>query len=91
MVYYARGTPVNDAAPPLDKSSLRKTMYERPILGIVCGTMRSMCGADAACLAMNYQSLSLRKIPLRRSHSRGARTRLWERCDTPPYTINYTQ
>ena len=25
---------------------------------IVCGTMRSMCGAGAGCLAINYQSLS---------------------------------
>ena len=25
--------------------------------GAVCGTMRSMCGADAGCLAMNCQSL----------------------------------
>ena len=35
----------------------RKCSYERPIRGTVCGTMRSMCGADAGCLAINYQSL----------------------------------
>ena len=36
-----------------------KCSYERPTLGTVCGTMRSMCGADAGCLAINYQSLIL--------------------------------
>ena len=35
-----------------------KCSYERPTRGTVCGTMRSMCGADAGCLAINYQSLS---------------------------------
>ena len=35
-----------------------KCSYERPTRGTVCGTVRSMCGADAGCLAMNYQSLS---------------------------------
>ena len=30
---------------------------ERPTRGTVCGTMRSMCSADAECLAINYQSL----------------------------------
>ena len=34
-----------------------KCSYERPTRGTVCGTMRSMCGADAGCLAINYQSL----------------------------------
>ena len=29
--------------------------------GTVCGTMRSMCGADAGCLAINYQSLCRQK------------------------------
>ena len=33
-----------------------KCSYERPTRGTVCGTMRSMCGADAGCLAINYQS-----------------------------------
>ena len=28
--------------------------------GTVCGTMRGMCGADASCLAINYQSLCTR-------------------------------
>ena len=32
-------------------------LFERPTRGTVCGTMRSMCGADAGCLAINYQSL----------------------------------
>ena len=32
-------------------------LYERPTRGRVCGTMRSMCGADAGCLAIKYQSL----------------------------------
>ena len=36
-----------------------KCSYERPTRGTVCGTMRSMCGADAGCLAINFQSLSL--------------------------------
>ena len=36
-----------------------KCSYKRPTRGTVCGTMRSMCGADANCLAINYQSLSL--------------------------------
>jgi len=34
-----------------------KCSYVRPTRGTVCGTMRSMCGADAGCLAINYQSL----------------------------------
>ena len=34
-----------------------KCSYERPTRGKVCGTMRSMCGADAGCLAINYQPL----------------------------------
>ena len=34
-----------------------KCSYERPTRGTVCGTVRSMCGADAGCLAINYQSL----------------------------------
>ena len=36
-----------------------KCSYERPTRGTVCGTMRSMCGADAGCLAINYQSLGV--------------------------------
>jgi hypothetical protein len=32
-----------------------KCSYERPTRGTVCGTMRSMCGADAGYLAINYQ------------------------------------
>ena len=35
-----------------------KCSYERPTRGTICGTMRSMCGADAGCLAINYQSLT---------------------------------
>jgi len=38
-------------------NSSGKCSYERPTRGTVCGTMRSMCGADAGCLAINYQSL----------------------------------
>ena len=34
-----------------------KCSSERPTRGTLCGAMRSMCGADAGCLAMNYQSL----------------------------------
>ena len=34
-----------------------KCSYERPTRDTVCGTIRSMCGADAGCLAINYQSL----------------------------------
>jgi len=30
--------------------------YQRPTRGTVCGTMRSMCGTDAGCSAINYQS-----------------------------------
>ena len=33
-----------------------KILYERPTRGTVCGTLRSMCGADAGCLAINDQS-----------------------------------
>ena len=40
-----------------------KLLYERPTRGIVCGAMRSMCGADAGCSAkkipsdtINYQA-----------------------------------
>jgi len=35
-----------------------KCSYELPTRGTVCGTIPSMCGADAGCLAINYQSLS---------------------------------
>ena len=35
-----------------------KCSSERPTRGTVGGTMRSMCGADAGCLAINYHSLS---------------------------------
>ena len=34
-----------------------KCLYERPTRGTVCGTMRSMFGVDAGCLAIHYQSL----------------------------------
>ena len=37
-----------------------KCSSERPTRGTVGGTMRSMCGADAGCLAINYQSLYLK-------------------------------
>jgi hypothetical protein len=33
-----------------------KISQERLTRGTVCGTMRSMCGADAGCSATNYQS-----------------------------------
>ena len=36
-----------------------KCSSERPTRGTVGGTMRSMRGADAGCLAINYQSLYL--------------------------------
>ena len=39
-----------------------KCSYERPARGTVCGTMRSMCGADAGCSAMNFQSLCARQV-----------------------------
>ena len=32
-----------------------KCSYERLTRGRVCGTMRSMCGADAGCLAIHHQ------------------------------------
>ena len=57
---------LNPNAPPLDvpvggrrwsSNPSGKCSYERPTRGTVCGTMRSMCGADAGCLAINYQSL----------------------------------
>jgi len=38
-------------------STLEICSYGRPTRGTVSGTMRSMCGADAGCLAMNYHSL----------------------------------
>jgi len=50
-----------------------KCSYERPTRGTVCGTMRSMCGADAGCLAINYQSLYSRiskRGVLRRQNAR---------------------
>jgi len=43
-----------------------KCSYERPTRGTVCGTMRSMCGADAGCLAINYQSLYRGTSPIRK-------------------------
>ena len=36
----------------------RKCSYEQPTRVTVCGTMRSICGANADCLATTYQSLS---------------------------------
>ena len=33
-----------------------KCWHDWPTRGTVCGTLRSMCGADAGCLAINYQS-----------------------------------
>ena len=36
-----------------------KCSYARPTRGTVCGTMRSMYGADAGCLAVNHRSLSI--------------------------------
>ena len=38
-----------------------KCSCERPTRGTVCGTMRSMCGADAGCLAINQPSLVVLK------------------------------
>jgi len=35
----------------------RKCLHEQPTWVTVCGTKRSMCGADAVCSAMRYQSL----------------------------------
>jgi len=35
-----------------------KCSYERPTRGTVCGTVSSMCGADAGYSAIDYQSLS---------------------------------
>ena len=35
-----------------------KCSHERPTRGTVCGTQRSMFGADAGCLAMNATSIS---------------------------------
>ena len=43
--------------PCLGRWPSRKWSYERPTRGIVCGTMRSMCCADAGCLAIDYQFL----------------------------------
>ena len=37
-----------------------KCSYERPTRATVCGTMRSVCGADAGCSAMDHQSLCTR-------------------------------
>jgi hypothetical protein len=39
-----------------------KCSYERPTRGTVCGTMRSMCSADAGCLAINYQVFLLSRV-----------------------------
>ena len=43
-------------------NSSGKCTYERPTRCTVCGTMRSMCGADAGRLAINYHSLKLMKM-----------------------------
>ena len=50
-----------------------KCSYERPTRGIVCGTMHSMCGAGAGCLAINYQSLFIQS-------ARGLTHRTLPRC-----------
>ena len=68
-----RGTPVNDLCSRSRRARRQEVLtirrrrwssnpsgkcsYERPTRGTVSGTMRSMCGADAGCLAINYQSL----------------------------------
>ena len=39
-----------------------KCSYERPTRGTVWGTMRSVCGADAGCLAIHYQILVLPRL-----------------------------
>jgi len=42
----------------ISKNPSGKSSYERPTRGTVCGTMRSICGADAGCLVIIDQSLS---------------------------------
>ena len=37
--------------------ALRVQRWGRTSRGTVCGTLRKMCGADAGCLAINYQSV----------------------------------
>ena len=41
-----------------DRNHPERCSSEQPTRGTVCGTMRSMCGPDAGCSAINYQSLS---------------------------------
>ena len=67
----SRGPRTNQASlpPPRDRrrrwrsNPSGKCSYERPTRGTVCGTMRSMCGADAGCVAIHYQSLEIASSP----------------------------
>ena len=43
-----------------------KCSYERPTRDAVCGTMRSMCSADAGRLALDYQSPYRGTSPIRK-------------------------
>ena len=47
-----------------------KCSCQQPTQGTFCGTMHSMCGADAGCLAINYQSL---RVPERMGPRGGGR------------------
>ena len=67
-----------------------KCSYERPTRGTVSGTMRSMCGADAGCLARNYQSLphSLDSgTPTSRARPAGVQGYLTHKKTHPPRTL----
>ena len=65
-IAFARGLPVHIVLRRWSSNPSAKCSYERPTRGTVGGTMRSMCGADAGCLAINYQSLHV--VPPLSSH-----------------------
>jgi len=64
-----------------------KCSYERPTRGTVCGTMRSMCGAGAGCLAINYQSLRPRLSRLQRTVLSGSEL-ISQRVSTKSFCTN---
>ena len=65
---------------PICSNPSGKCSDERPTRGTVCGTMRSMCGADVGCLAINCQCFEIRGLArqnrLATAHFRGCCPRL---------------
>ena len=63
LVQQVTSPPIVASSPPplrrLRSNSSGKCSYKRSTRDSICGTMRSLCGAHAVRLAMNYQSVFL--------------------------------